>query len=451
MKTLIKNGYIVFYNKIARLDVAFCDKKITEIAEYISPVGFDNIIDAKDKYIMPGAIDAHTHFAMPFGGTISSDDYESGSLAALAGGVTCYIDYAIQKRGDTLLEILNHRKELAKNKSYVDYGFHIAITDFNEDIADEFKRLKDYGVSSIKCFMVYKKEKMNVDDITLAEILRLGKENDILVNVHCEDCDLIDQRIEQFLKEGKTSNWYHYLSRDEEVETLGVKKALKIAKSVDAPIYIVHNASKDGIKAIIDAKDNGQIVYAETCPQYLYFTNEVYQSERAAQYVCSPSIKGKESRTALWEAIWTNYIDVIATDHCPFKLSEKAWGDNDFTKTPNGCDGVENLYRFVISAALKNRLSLSKAVELVSHNPAKIFNLKNKGDIEVGKDADIIILNPNGKHIYHNKDTYSNEDNSIWEDVSYKGTIEEVYVHGKLAFKDGKILISKEEGQYIKR
>ncbi len=451
MKTLIKNGCVVFYNKIARLDVAFSENKITQIAEYIAPEGFDNIIDAKGKYIMPGAIDAHTHMAMPFGGTISSDDYEAGSRAALAGGVTCYIDYAIQKHGDTLLEILNRRKNLAKNNSYVDYGFHLAITDFNDDIADEFKRLKDYGVSSIKCFMVYKKEKMNVDDATLAKILALGKQNDILVNVHCEDCDVIDARIEQFLKEGKTSNWYHYLSRDEEVEALGVKKALKIAKDADAPIYIVHNASKDGIKAIMKAKDEGQIVYAETCPQYLYFTNEVYQSERAALYVCSPSIKNKESRTALWEAIWANYIDVIATDHCPFKLSEKAWGDHDFTKTPNGCDGIENLYRFVISAALKNRLSLSKAVELVAHNPAKIFHLKNKGDIEVGKDADIVILNPNGEYVYHNKDTFSNEDNSIWEGVSYRGIIEQVFVHGKLAFKDRKILISKHEGQYLKR
>lgn len=450
-RILIKNGTLVFFDHVQIGDIAIENEKIIAVEPNIPDKDFDLVIDATNKYVLPGAIDAHVHLAMPFGGTVSTDDYESGSRAALHGGVTTYIDYAIQKRGDTLLDILSRRQSLAKNVSYVDYAFHIAITDFNAAIEQEFAKLPSYGVRSVKCFMVYRKENMMIDDQTLEKIMTLGKKYGVLVNVHAEDVDMLENNVERLLSEKKVSNWYHYISRDEEVEYSGVKKAIEIAKRANAPLYVVHNACKDGIEAIKAAKENGQIIYAETCPQYLYFTSDVYKSDRAALYVCSPSIKGEASRAALWRAIDENVIDTIATDHCPFKLEEKAWGENNFTKTPNGCDGIENLYAFVLSKALEGKMSISKAVELVSHNPAKIFNLNEKGDLVVGKDADIVIFNPNDYVVYHNKDTFSNEDNSIWEGVKYQGKIETVLMRGKVALDKGKILIDKNFGKYIKR
>jgi dihydropyrimidinase len=395
MDLIIKNGTIVTSSESYIADVAVKDGKVVAIGSGFPEEGVE-VVDAEGKLVLPGAIDAHTHLAMPFGGTVSADSYLAGTRAAACGGVTTVFDYPMQRKGHGIIETIKGRQEMCDSEACVDYAFHCIITDLNEGtILDEFKAAVDYGITSFKCFLVYKKEGMMVDDATLVKIMLKAKETGAITNIHAENPDLIDLNIEQFLKEGKTSAWYHYLSRPEYVEAEADKRAVHLAKSVEAPLYIVHMADKEGLEAAIAAKMDGHDIYIETCPQYLEFTSDVYKREDGRNFVCSPPIKGQESQDALWKAIKTGAIDTIATDHCPFQSYEKDWGKDDFTKIPNGCAGVENLYPYMLSAANDGKLSFNRVVELCSSNPAKIFGCDQKGSITVGKDADIVIYDPN--------------------------------------------------------
>ena len=448
-KILIKNGFVVLLDRIEQKDILIENEKIKMIDDDI--VDSDaTILNAKGKYVLPGAIDVHTHFHMAFGGTYSSDDYESGSLGALRGGVTTYLDYAILKEEKSLKELIDSKLSLAKT-SYVDYGFHIALTRSDDKTLEELDHIRDYGVASLKCFMVYKKENMMISDDQLKKILLVAKKNNLLVNVHAEDVDMIDDNIDRFVKEGTLDNYHHYLSRPEEAEYRGVLKALSIAKEADAPLYIVHNACEDGINAIRQAKQNGQKVFAETCPQYLNFTCDVYKREDAQNYVCSPAIKGQTSQDALWKAIIDHTVDTVATDHCPFLLEEKLWGKNDFRKTPNGCDGIENLYPYMLDKANQGIMTFVDAARLCSSNPAKIFQIPHKGEIKVGNDADLVIYNPNVPSVFHIADSLSNCEYSIWEGYQYSGTIQTVILRGTILMDYGRISGEIGYGKFIKR
>jgi dihydropyrimidinase len=292
---------------------------------------------------------------------------------------------------------------------------------------------------------------MMVDDATLVKILLKSKEVGSITNIHAENPDLIDLNIEQFLKEGKTSAWYHYLSRPEYVEAEADKRAVHWAKSVGAPLYLVHMADKEGLEAAIAAKMDGNEIYIETCPQYLEFTCDVYKREDGRNFVCSPPMKGQESQDALWKAIKTGAIDTIATDHCPFQSYEKDWGKNDFTKIPNGCAGVENLYPYMLSAANKGKLSFNRVVELCSSNPAKIFGCTEKGSICVGKDADIVIYDPNKDFTISVENMHSDYDHTIWEGKTLHGYPVKTFVRGNLVYDDGEFVGKPGIGQFVKR
>jgi dihydropyrimidinase len=259
------------------------------------------------------------------------------------------------------------------------------------------------------------------------------------------------RQVAKFLKEGKTSAWYHYLSRPEFVEAEADKRAVHWAKSVDAPLYIVHMADKEGLEAAIAAKHAGAPIYVETCPQYLEFTCDVYKREDGRNFVCSPPIKGEESRRALWKAVADGSIDTVATDHCPFMRYEKDWGKDDFTKIPNGCAGVENLYPYMLSAANEGKISFSRAVQLCAANPAKLFGCDQKGSLTVGKDADIVVYDP-GKTVTVSMDTmHSDYDHTIWEGKVMHGYPVRTYVRGKLVYQDGEFVGEAGYGRFIKR
>ena len=379
MDLLIKNGMIVTESESFQADLAVKDGKIVCIGKNLLLEAVQ-VVDASGMLVLPGAIDVHTHLAMPFGGTVSADGYLAGTRAAACGGVTTVFDYPMQRKGMGILETVKSRMELCAPEACVDYAFHCIITDLNDGrILEEFKEAVDFGITSFKCFLVYKKEGMMVDDATLVKILLASKEAGALTNIHAENPDLIDMNIEKFLKEGKTSAWYHYMSRPEYVEAEADKRAIHWAKSFEAPLYIVHMADKEGLEAAIDAKRGGYPVYIETCPQYLEYTCDVYRREDGRNFVCSPPIKNSESREALWEAIQNGMIDTVATDHCPFQSYEKDWGKDDFTKIPNGCAGVENLYPYMLSAATMGKITYNRAVALCASNPAKIFGCEQKG------------------------------------------------------------------------
>ena len=451
MKLIIKNGTIVTQSESYKADILVEDGKISAIGTAFNEEGA-NVVDALGKLVLPGAIDAHTHLAMPFGGTVSADNYLAGTRAAACGGVTTVFDYPMQRKGSGIIETIEARKEMCDEEACVDYAFHCCITDLNGGaILDEFKDAVDYGVTSFKCFLVYKKEGMMVDDGTLVKILLKAKETGAITNIHAENPDVIDLNIEKFLKEGKTSAWYHYLSRPEFVEAEADKRAIHWAKSVDAPLYLVHMADKEGLEAAIEAKMDGNDIYIETCPQYLEFTCDVYKREDGRNFICSPPMKGQESQDALWKALKTGAIDTVATDHCPFQSYEKDWGKDDFTKIPNGCAGVENLYPYMLSAANEGKLSFNRVVELCSFNPAKIFGCTQKGSIAVGKDADIVIYDTEKEFTISIDNMHSDYDHTIWEGKKLHGYPVMTYVRGNLVYDNGEFVGKPGLGEFVKR
>ncbi|MZK49794.1 dihydropyrimidinase [Clostridium beijerinckii] len=451
MDLIIKNGTIVTPLESYVADLAVKGGKIVAIGTGFSEEGA-SVVDAKGKLILPGAIDAHTHLAMPFGGTVSADSYLAGTRAAACGGVTTVFDYPMQRKGSGIIETIETRKEMCDPEACVDYAFHCIITDLNEEsILDEFQDAVEYGVPSFKCFLVYKKEGMMVDDATLVKILLKAKETGAMTNIHAENPDLIDLNIENFLKEGKTSAWYHYLSRPEFVEAEADKRAVHLAKSIGAPLYLVHMADKEGLETAIEAKREGHDIYIETCPQYLEFTCDVYKREDGRNFVCSPPMKGQESQDALWKAIKSGDIDTVATDHCPFQSYEKDWGKDDFTKIPNGCAGVENLYPYMLSAANEGKITFNRAVELCSFNPAKIFGCTEKGSLTVGKDADIVIYDPNKDFTISVENMHSDYDHTIWEGKTLHGYPVQTYVRGNLVYDNGEFVGKAGFGQFVKR
>jgi len=451
MDLIIKNGMIVTASESYIADIGVKDGKVVVIGTDLSEEGA-KVVDATGKLVLPGAIDAHTHLAMPFGGTVSADSYLAGTRAAACGGVTTVFDYPMQRKGSGIIQTVEARKEICAPEACVDYAFHCCITDLNDGaILDEFEAAVDYGVTSFKCFLVYKKEGLMVDDATLVKIMLKAKETGAMTNIHAENPDLIDLNIEKFLKEGKTSAWYHYLSRPEYVEAEADKRAVHLAKSMGAPLYLVHMADKEGLEAAIAAKLDGNEIYIETCPQYLEFTSDVYKREDGRNFVCSPPMKGQESQDALWKAIKTGLIDTVATDHCPFQSYEKDWGKDDFTKIPNGCAGVENLYPYMLSAANEGKISFNRVVELCSANPAKIFGCTEKGSITVGKDADIVIYDPNKDFTISVNNMHSDYDHTIWEGKTLHGYPVQTYLRGNLVYDNGDFVGKTGNGQFVKR
>lgn len=447
MDLIIKNGTIVSPTATFKADVCVDNGKIVAITADAG-TDADTVVDANGKMVLPGAIDAHTHLAMPFGGTISSDDYYAGTRAAACGGTTTVFDFILQDFGETMVDAIKRRDALCAPDAAVDYAFHVAVKDVSNGLIDTIEDAVNYGVSSFKVFMVYD---FGVTDGVFYKVLEKAKSCGAMISVHAENKQLIDVLTERYLSEGKTSAWYHYMSRPEFVEGEADIRAIQLAKSLDSKLYIVHLANKEGVQAVERARNEGYQIYAETCPQYLEFTSEVYKRADGRNFVCSPPMKGEESRLALWEAIKKGLITTIATDHCPFRSYEKDWGKDDFTKIPNGCAGIENMYPYMLSAANEGKITFNKAVELCSYNPAKIFGCDAKGAIEVGKDADIVIYDPTKDFTITNDKMHSDCDHTIWEGIKVKGYPEATYSRGKLVFKDGEFLGERGWGKFIKR
>ncbi|ELP92189.1 D-hydantoinase, putative [Entamoeba invadens IP1] len=446
--TLVKNGTIITDTATYKADILIKDGKIECIGVSIPETHCKKVIDATGLYVLPGAIDGHTHLAMPFGGTISADDYEAGTRAAACGGTTTVFDFAIQNTGELLGDTLKRRDALASVQACVDYAFHIAIKDIStKPLLDSVETAVESGVTSFKIFMVYD---FFVNDGQFYTILKKTKECGALLGVHAENREIINTLIAEFKEENHMTPYYHYLSRPEFVEEEADQRAIAIAKSTKAPLYIVHLANKGGVKALEEARKEGYPIFAETCIQYLEMTSDVYKRDDAIKYVCSPPMKGKESQAALWDALKRGVISTVATDHCPFQLSEKHWGDKDFTKIPNGCAGVENMFPYMLSKANEGVLPFTKVVEVCCVNPAKLFGLyPQKGALCVGSDADFVLYDPHKAFEVSVKNMHSNVDHTIWEGLKLKGYPKEVYSRGNLVFKEGEFVGKKGDGKRL--
>jgi dihydropyrimidinase len=449
MEFIIKGGTIINAGENFVGDVYIKNGKIEAVGQTIERSGVE-IVEAGGKYVLPGAIDAHTHLEFPFNGTTSADDYFAGTRAAACGGVTTVFDFVTQRKGQGIQEAVAPRQALCDPKACVDYSFHVALTDLTPAVLEEFTEAIAAGLPSYKLFMVYKKDGLMMNDADIYKALQRSKETGALIAVHAENPDVIDMNVERFLAEGKTSPWYHYLSRPEAVEAEADKRAIHWAKTLQAPLYIVHLANEEGMKAVQEAVNQGYTIYAETCPQYLNFTSDVYKREDGRNFVCSPPMKGQASQDALWEGIKHGYIQTVATDHCPFNQKQKDWGKDDFTKIPNGCMGIENLYPYMLSEANKGRISFHKAIEVCCRNPAKIFGCTEKGAIVPGLDADIVLYDPKMDFTITNEKMHSDCDYTIWEGVQLKGYITETYSRGRLVYKNGEFLGEAGWGNFVK-
>ncbi|MCL2079969.1 MAG: dihydropyrimidinase [Oscillospiraceae bacterium] len=452
MKLLIKNGTIVNAADSFTGDVLIAHGKIAAVwkrGEENKDATADETVDASGLLVLPGAIDAHVHFELPFGNIASADDFYAGTRAAACGAVTTIIDFVTPDKGESLMEAFTIRKKAAEEKSCVDYGFHMSLPFVTDNVMEEMDSAVSAGMSSFKVFMTYA---FRVSDNEFFRTLSRCKELGALTMVHAEAHDELTALKSEFIASGKTDSWHHYKSRPESVETFGVRRAIELAAKAGAPLYIVHLASAGGMAEVEEARRYGQIVYAETCPQYLHFTSGVYRRGDGQNFVCSPPIKGKHSQKALWRGIKNGGISTVATDHCPFTLAQKAKGKADFTKTPNGVMGTENLFPYMLSEANSGRITFMKAVELCCQNPAKIFGLSDaKGTIAAGKDADIVLYDPNRDYTITQADMHSDVDYTIWEGVALKGYPTRTYLRGCLIYKDGEFLGKRGFGRYLPR
>jgi dihydropyrimidinase len=454
MRILIKSGRVVTAVDDYMADVVVEDGKIELIGRRLD-VEADRVIDASGKLVIPGGIDPHTHMELPFGGTFSSDDFRTGTIAAAHGGTTTIIDFAVQYRGESLLRAVDNWHKKAEGKAAIDYGFHLIVTDLPGERLPELKQLIDEGVSSFKLFMAYPGVFL-VDDGTIFRAMRAAGQSGGLICMHAENGIVIDELIKLALAEGKTAPKYHALTRPTKAEAEGVHRAIAIAEIAGSPVYIVHLSCFDALEEVRRARDLGLPAYAETCPQYLFLDYKLYEQEgfEGAKYVMTPPLREKWNQEKLWQGLAGNDLQVISTDHCPFCFKEqKELGLNDFTKIPNGAPGVENRMSLIYQGGvLEGRISLNRFVELTSTAAAKIFGLfPRKGTIAIGSDADIVIFDPNREMTISAATHHMNVDYNAYEGMRVRGVAETVLSRGRIIVENGRYVGRPGDGEFIRR
>ncbi len=454
MSLLIKNGRIITAEQDYTADIFIEKDKITTIGTSLN-IQADKIIDAKGKYVIPGGIDVHTHLDMPFGGTTSSDDFETGTVAAAFGGTTSLIDFAIQPKGKSMREGLDIWRQKAEGKATIDYGFHMAITDLPDERISEMDDMVAEGVASFKLFLAYPNVLM-VDDATIFKALKQTSKNGGLVCVHAENGMVIDHIVKETVAKGNLSPLYHALSRPAAAEGESTNRAIALAEMAGTPIYIVHLTCNDALVKVSDARDKGQPVFAETCPQYLYLSIEDIAKPdfEGAKYVFSPPVREKWNQEKLWSGLQKNDLQVVSTDHCPFNFKgQKEMGKDNFTKIPNGGPGLENRLHLMFQGGVnEKRISLNRWVELISTNPSKIFGMyPRKGTIAPGSDADIVIWDPKKELTISAQTHHMRVDYSMFEGKQVKGDAETVISRGEVIVENKKFLGKAGRGNYIKR
>ena len=457
MSVLIKGGEIITATGRYHADVYADADKIKTIGSDLD-LPADEIVDAAGKYILPGAIDPHTHISMPFMGTSAQDDYQTGTIAAACGGVTTVVDFDLQQKGESLLEAIERKKSWAEGKTAVDYSLHPAVMDPRPEVIDEVKQaILEYGTPSFKIFMVYD---FRVDDATMIKLLEETKRYGGLVQVHAENVYIIQHMNEVLAKEGKLSPYYHAVSRPNIAEEEAIARAAKMVELTGSRIYIVHLSSKEGLFKVKEARDRGIDVFAETCPQYLLLNEDRYREPgfNGAKYVMSPPLRTEESSRALWVGLQGDDLQVVSTDHCPFDFKGKKdmFGTDDYKKIPNGAPGIETLLMLMHSeGVVKERISLERMVDVLSTGTARMFGLKNKGEIAVGKDADIVVFDPNQKFTITQPKLHMNVDYTPYEGMEMTGMPHIVYSRGKRVaeWRDDHVEFVGEigRGRFVKR
>ncbi len=453
MSLLIRNGRIITSSEDYIADIYTEGETIKAIGKNLS-MKADEEIDASGKMIFPGGIDPHVHLDMPFMGTFSSDNYETGTLAALHGGTTMVIDFILQTQGKSLRHALEQWQGRSNGNCYGDYSFHMAVTDFNDQTKEEVKEMiEKEGITSFKTFMAYKGALM-IDDRQMVGLMQEVKKQGGMVTVHATNGDMIDYLVAKHRAEGKLAPLYHYLSQPEITEAEASGRFADMANYTGVPAYIVHMTCEGALNHVRDAARRNQQVFVETCIQYLVLDATLYEKDfDGAKWVMSPPLREKKDQEALWAGINQGTVLVVATDHCPFKWEQKKMGEKDFSKIPNGHPAIEHRMELLFSEGVNiGRISLNKYVEVSSTNSAKLFGMyPKKGTIGIGSDADLIIFDPNQKHKISVNSHHMNVDYSAYEGWELTGKCKTTILRGQVAVDNGKVRINKGYGQFVKR
>ena len=454
-RMLIKSGTIFPAADSFAADILIEDGTISRISRDIEPAAGDAVIDARGMEIYPGGIDAHTHFSLPFMGTVSADDFESGTVAAACGGTTTIVDFAIQGKGQKLSSAIAAWHEKAAGKAAVDYGFHLALVDVNKEVLAEIPEVVEEGISSFKCFMAYKGALM-IDDDQLLQVLRSAKEHSALVSVHAENGDMLSHLMKRFAGEGKTGPEYHPLAHPAEAEGEAAHRAIALAAFAQAPLHIVHLSCDDALREVQAARMRGQLVLAETCPQYLLLSDELYNKNgfEAAKWVMSPPLRAASNLDRLWAGLRDGFLQSVATDHCSFNFKgQKEMGKGDFQKIPNGIPGVGDRVNLLYTYGVRRGIiSRNRFAAVIATNAAKIFGLyPAKGTVAVGSDADLVIFDPGRAGEVSVKTSRHNVDYSAFEGFKLEGVPAFVISRGKVVAEYSKFTGEKGRGRYLKR
>ena len=450
----IVGGKVVTASETFKAEVGIKNGRIVALASKIKEQAKETI-DAKGCYVLPGAIDVHTHLDMPFGGSVTADDFFTGTRAAAFGGTTCLIDFAIQSKGESLTQGLATWHKKAKGKACFDYGFHIAVTDARDEVIEELGQVVKDGVTSFKVFLAYKGALM-IDDGAFFKILRRAREVGALTMLHAENGEIIDVLVSEALAAGETDPIFHALTRPEEAEAEATARAISLAEMADAPLYVVHLSCALALDQVRVAREAGLPVMAETCPQYLLMDIKRYLEPgfEGAKYVMSPPLRDRYNWPYLWDGLDEGDLQVVATDHAPFNFKgQKDMGRDSFAAIPNGAPGIEHrLYLMFNEGVRKNRITLNRMVDLLATTPARIFGLApQKGSVTIGADADLVVFDPKADLTISAKTHHQNLDYTPYEGYQGKGRVVSVLSRGKLLVKGAKFLGEAGQGRFIKR
>ncbi|GLB65888.1 dihydropyrimidinase [Arthrobacter mangrovi] len=463
--TLITGGTVVSSTGRAEADVLIDGETIAAVLAPGSALlghdlksSVDTVLDAAGKYVIPGGIDAHTHMQMPFGGTEASDTFETGTRAAAWGGTTTIVDFAIQKYGERVMDALQSWHEKADGECAIDYGFHQIIGDVNDDSLKAMEGLIGEGVSSYKMFMAYPGVFYS-DDAQIYKAMRVGADTGLMTMMHAENGPAIDAMVAELLAQGKTDPYYHGVARAWQMEEEATHRAIMLANLTGAPLYVVHVSAKQAVAQLAAARSNGQNVFGETCPQYLYLSLEDQLGApgfEGAKWVCSTPLRSKQEhhQDHMWQALRTNELQMVSTDHCPFCMKgQKDMGVGDFSKIPNGIGGVEHRMNLLYQGVVDGRISLERWVEITSTTPARMFGMYGrKGAITPGADADVVIYDPAGHtSIGLEKTHHMNMDYSAWEGFEIDGHVDTVLSRGRVIVDGDQYLGSKTHGRFLRR
>lgn len=455
MAVIVKNGLVVTPSGVVSEDILCEGGSIAALGQIVPKPG-DTLVDATGKYVLPGGIETHTHFDLKVLGMHTADDFYTGSRSALHGGTTTFLDFATQFRGETMQEGLANWHKKAEAGSFTDYGFHMALTEWNDRLSDEMPAMIEAGITSFKLYQAYKGALM-VGDAELFLALQRAAELGVAIGVHCENGDVIDVLIEQAKRAGHTAPEFHALSRPAALESEAIWRFLTLAKMAYANHYVVHLSTKDGLSEIKFLRDIGTYTYIETCPQYLYLDSTCYESDdfyAKAGVVISPPLREKKDQDALWRGLTDGSIDFVGTDHCSFNLKgQKDFGKDGFWNIPNGAPGVELRLNLLYSGGVAaGRFSLNRLADLTSTNAAKYFGMyPQKGAIAVGSDADLCMIDPSAAWTVTSDRLHDNVDYTPYEGISLKGKVTDVLLGGRHLIKDGALTDSTPHGSYVKR